>query len=93
MEETVKDTDEELVQQIVDELAVQPNYESEEELEVVPQITVNKALQGLKVLQGITEQQEQGYQDALRQLNALEYRLLQQRRRGGSQVAITAYFS
>lgn len=93
IEEAVKDTDEELEQAIIDELAVQPNHESDEEIEVIPPIPVFNALQSLQVLHHFVEQQEQGYSDLIPHLNELERRLAQQRRRGRQQAAVTTFFS
>lgn len=93
VEEEIIDIEEDLEVAIADEMAIQPDYESEEEVEIIPPIAISNALQSLQVLRHFVEQQEYGYNDIGPHLNELEGRIVQQRRHRGQQRTITAYFS
>lgn len=92
-EEVVKDTDEDIIQSIIEEFTPQPDHESDEEVEVIPKVSFTTALHCLTTLRVYEEQQGDAELPLLKSLNEHENLILRRRQRGGQQAVITRFFA
>lgn len=92
IEEQVKESNDELDQSIIAQFGPQREYESDEELEVIPRIPSKVAIQLLEQLQLYEEQQDDGDIGLLQQLYRHRSVLYNRYIKSLQQRSITAYF-
>jgi hypothetical protein len=93
--EEVRDLDKDIDEAILSQYRypLHPKYESDEELEGTPKITIAEALQAIEKLTIYEEQQEAGNRDLITTLNRRKYHLQYKRNTSKRQLDIMSFFA
>ena len=92
-EEAVTDTPEDLTELISKQYDTVDDKESDEEIEILPKVTVQQALTAIKTIRLFEEQKEDGKATMIRMLDTYEAQLVEKRLAGQKQTCIASFLA